>query len=324
VDNDKAPPATYADFESEQPGGWLRTLVQFFAIPLLIVCVAVGIYVGISLLIGTGPRTASDFVDLLRSDTINRRWQAAYELASRLQDGKVPAEFRDPALVEALCGALRQARAEKEDPPRMAPLILAILGRLKDPASLEAVREATDDEHGWIRSQAIVVLGTLGDDASREKFVRLSGHEDPGTRQASLEALASLDQVEGVAYRLSPRTKEIVLGRLADPEEDVRFTAALILAHARDGSALPTLLKMLDRSYLEQFEFDDRVSGISRYRVHSNVILKAITAVERLESGDDAAVAEALRRLTDTDQEGDHVVRDAARGALARLKGIED
>ena len=36
-------PASYADFsEEEEQGGWLKTSVQFFAIPMLIVVMAVG------------------------------------------------------------------------------------------------------------------------------------------------------------------------------------------------------------------------------------------------------------------------------------------
>ena len=70
--------ASYADFsDEEQQGGWLKTSVQFFAIPMLIVVLAVGVYLGASMLLGTGPQTVSDFAELLRSDTVTRRWHAA-------------------------------------------------------------------------------------------------------------------------------------------------------------------------------------------------------------------------------------------------------
>ena len=321
----QAPPAAYADFEEEPRGGWLRTLVQFFAIPLLIVLFAVGLYLGIRVLVGGGPETAADFVKLLRSDTINRRWQAAYELASRLQGETVPPEFRDPGLVKALGQALTDARSEKEDPPRMAILVLRLLGRLGDPGAIEAVRAAVEDEHPWIRSHAVLALAALRDDASRPRIAALARDDDPGTRRAALEALASMDQLEGAPYRLSDETRAIALEHLGHTHEDVRFTAALILAHAGDrANSLPMLMKMLDRSYLEGFEFDDRLGALSRYRLHSNVILAAIRGLVRLERGDDAAAMEALRRLTDPAVEGDVVVRDAAREALTTLAGNKD
>ncbi len=321
----QAPPAAYADFQDEPRSGWLRTLVQFFAIPLLIVLFAVGLYLGIRVLVGGGPETAADFVALLRSDTINRRWQAAYELGMRLQADPIPAEFRDPALVGALGQALTDARAEKEDPPRMAMMVLRILRRIGDAGAIPAVRAALEDEHPWIRSHAVLAVAALQDDASRGRIAALARDDDPGTRRAALEALASMDQLEGAPYRLSEETRGIALAHLGHTHEDVRFTAALVLAHAGDrANSLPMLKKMLDRSYLEGFEFDDRLGALSRHRLHSNVLLAAIRGLVRLECGDDAEALQALRRLADPDSEGDAVVRDAARDALKTLAGNKD
>ena len=141
MDEKQAPtPASHARFDEEAPQGLLRTALQFVAIPLVIVGVAVGLYVGISLIVGTGPTTAADFVRVLQSDTIGRRWQAAYELANRISTGEVPAEFRDPQLLNALAETLNAARAEEEDPPKLAVLVLGILRRLKEPSTLPAGR----------------------------------------------------------------------------------------------------------------------------------------------------------------------------------------
>lgn len=314
-------PASYADFSDVQPGGWLRTLVQFFAIPFLIVCVAVGLYVLISLMLGGGPETASDFVALLQSDTINRRTQAAYELAARLAGREVPAEFRDPKLVSALCSALEKALEEHQDPPNHVRAILGILARLQDPASIDAVRRALDDEHPWTRSYAIITLARIGDRGSIDRMRAFADHEDAGTRQAALYALAQFDQVEGLDFRLSGPTREIALRHLGDRKEDVRFTAALLLAHARDREAVPVLRTMLDREYLEQFPLDSDQSGLSQYQIHSNVILKAIAAVVKLELRGDERVVELLGKLANDDNEGDPEVRRQARMALRKLAG---
>lgn len=314
-------PASYADFQSEEPGGWLRTVVQFFAIPLLIVSVAVGLYVGINMMVGSGPETAQDYVQLLQSDTINRRWQAAYELAARLGSGPVPQEFQDPRLIAALGSALERARAEKQDPPRLAMLVLRILRRLGHPDGIAPARAALGDEHDWIRSFAILALAGMEDRDSIPKFVELTAHEDHGTRQAALQALVSLDQVDGMAFRLSPDTRRAAVKHLGDLHEDVRFTAALVLADAgARAEALPVLVRMLDREALEGFQFDDKLGGLSRYKVHSNLILRAIAGVVKLGAVDDPRIAKALRRLTDDATEGDPDVREAARKALDTLK----
>ncbi|MDH3591607.1 MAG: HEAT repeat domain-containing protein, partial [Planctomycetota bacterium] len=290
-------------------------------IPMLIVCVAVGLYVGIRFLVGGGPESASDFVALLQSNTINRRWQAAYEIANRLSGPEIPPEFADPQLVAALGTALKQARSEKEEPPKSAVLILRILGRLQDPASLPAVREALDDEHDWVRSYAMLALGSMKD---RESVPRIRGfldHDDHGTRQAALAALAELDQVEGLGYRLTSETKAGARARLGDLHEDVRFTAALILARTgeREG-VLDILLRMMDRDHLKQLtpdaRLDTRLGGIDRARLRSRVVLQSIQAVEALKAGDDERVVAQLRKLTG---DGDPDVRERARVALVKL-----
>ncbi|MHC4547423.1 MAG: HEAT repeat domain-containing protein [Planctomycetota bacterium] len=322
---ERKPPASYADFEDEKSPGWLRTGVQFFAIPFLIVCVAVAIYVGINMMVGAGPRDAGDFVELLQSDTINRRWQAAYELASRLSTGEVPEEFRDPQLVSALCTALEKSRAEQQD-PRLATLILRILARLQDPRSVPAVRAALAYDHPWVRSHAILALAALDDRDSLPRLQELAEQDgDAKIRQVCLDALARMDQLEGAPFRLSARTRELALTGLGDLHEDVRFTAALVLAHAGEReAALPVLRKMLDRAHLESFGFNDEMGGLDPYKVRSQTLLKAIQGVLWLECRDDAGVLDALRRLTDDAHEGDFVVREAAREALTRLQANKE
>lgn len=306
------PPSSYADFSDAEPPGWLKTAIQFFAIPLLIVLVAVGIYVGVNLMVGAGPQNAADFVNLLQSDTINRRWQAAYELAARLGGSEIPAEFREPRLVQALGAALGRAREEED--PRLAKTILLILRRLGDPASLDAVRAAVDDPDPEIRSFAILALPRLDDRDSIPRLRELTGHEDHGTRQAALVALAELDQAEGLPYRLSSATRDLALRALGDRHEDVRFQAAILLAKAKQPEALPVLRKMLDREHLETFELDKSQTGISQYEIHSNLILAAIDAARRLDARNDPEVVAALRKLSGPD--GDEQVRNEARKTL--------
>ncbi len=317
VAENPSPPASYADFSDAEKGGWLRTAVQFFAIPLLIVSVAVAIWFGANLMVGSGPSSAADFVELLQSDTINRRWQAAFELARRLQGAEVPAEFRDPRLTATLGSALTRARADAGDDARLACTILGILGRLADPASLPAVRGALDDPHPWIRSYAVRALGGLGDRESAPRLRELASHEDPGTRQAALAVLAQFDVVEGVSTRLSPETRTLAVQHLSDPKEDVRFTAALVLARAGEGeAALPVLGRMLDRAYLEQFGMDATLTGISRYQLHSNLILRAIEAVERIDARNDEGILRGLQQRSLAEHEGDQQVRSAAQRVL--------
>lgn len=314
-------PASYADFPDEnEGGGWLKTAVQFFAIPMLIVILAVSVYLGVNLMIGGGPTTSADFVELLKSDAVTRRWHAATELAARLKN-EVPEEFKTPAMVKSLCEALAKARAEKQDPPQLATMTLTILGRIGQPSAIPAVREAMNDKHPWTRSYAILVLAQLRDTESLDQIRAFASHEDPGTRQAALVATAQLEQIEGLPYHLSLETRELLKSKLGDREEDVRFSAALLLARVREReAALPVLKTMLSREYLNQLvpssELDGRVK-VNLYDVHSNLLMSALKAIDGLKCGDDPEVVTAVRKLTDSDGEGSADVRARARDVLA-------
>ena len=63
---------------------------------------------------------------------------------------------------------------------------------------------------------------------------------------------------------------------------------------------------------------DTSLSGVNLYRVHSNVILRGLAAVVVLDCGDDAEVVAAVRKLSDSDTEGDSDVRMRAQEILAR------
>ncbi len=330
VDKKPGSPASYASFEEEEPrGGVLRTFVQFFAIPMLIVSIAVGLWMGVHWIAGSGPTDADDFVELLRSDTINRRWQAAYELANRLRDG-VPEEFRQPRLLEALGSALTRARAEKEKPPRLAISVLRIIGRIADEKSIPVVRDALDDEDPWIRSYAVLGIGALGDRESRPKLVALASDTDPGTRRAALFTLARFDggglrpgglaRTDGAEAWLSRAVRQIAVDHLGDTDVDVRMTAALVLSETGQAEeAKPVLLKMLDRGYLESFEFNDSIGALDPNHVRSNTIIAGIKAVARLRYNDPPVLG-ALEKLTNDDTEIDGVVREHARKALQHLR----
>jgi hypothetical protein len=61
---------------------------------------------------------------------------------------------------------------------------------------------------------------------------------------------------------------------------------------------------------------DTSLSGLSRYDVHSNVLMAGLRAVRRLDCGDDPEVVTLVRKLTDSDSEGDPDVRARARELL--------
>lgn len=328
-------PASYADFGTEPKAGALRTVVQFFAIPLLITCVAVGIFLGARMLFGDPPRTAADFVELLRQDTVNRRWQAAFEIAARIRQATVanggvlavPDEFRDPRLNAALRDALVAARGEAASDPRPAQMLLLAMSLVGDPHSLDAVRATLDDPSPVVRSFGVLALGRMRDRGSEARIAALARDEDPGCRQAALLALALLEQApdrnDADPLVLSAGTRELAFAMLGDRNEDVRFQAAVVLGMAGErAAALPILRTMLDRDALGQIALDKRAVGVDKYTLQGNLILQAIGTIERLGALDDPEVRAALRKRADDATEFDRDVRERARQALA-LAGVD-
>src|SRR5579862_2731419 len=75
--------------------------VQFFLIPLTVVAITVGVYVGFRALL-TDERTPEDYLTEIQRGGSDRRWPAAYELSRLMADPKVRGDRTlAPALVAA-------------------------------------------------------------------------------------------------------------------------------------------------------------------------------------------------------------------------------
>ncbi len=325
----EASPASYADFEDTPKAGVLQTVVQFFAIPMLIVSLAVGAFLGYQLLFGGGPQSLQDFAELMNSDSINRRWQAAMEVSTRIRrardegDERTLAEARDERFVRSLLKVLADGRrrAPSPDAQRAAAQILLVLSWINSPHALESIRAAAQDPDPWIRAHAVSALGELQDRASLDFLIASVAHEDPGTRQAALRALAKLEYRRGHPLVLTSRTRDLAREALGDADENVRFQAAVILALAGDRGALQVAKRFLSREHLRSYEVDEELAGTDPYTVRGNALVWAIRAVVRLEASGDPEVIQALERLADDEYEGLSFVRREARAALRKLKG---
>src|SRR2546430_6870165 len=93
--------------------------VQFFLIPLAVVGITVGVYVGFRSLLADS-RSPQQYLAEVRNGGSDRRWPAAYELSRLMADPKVRAD-RTPAP-----GLVKTFQSSKGDPhvrPYLAPAI---------------------------------------------------------------------------------------------------------------------------------------------------------------------------------------------------------
>jgi HEAT repeat protein len=183
------------------------------------------------------------------------------------------------------------------DDPRVRRYLAVALGRIGDKravAPLLKVLEKPDADPETL-IYAVWALGAIGDPRAAASLIKLAGSEDPGVRKAVVHSLGALP---------SPETRAALEAALGDAVEDVRWNAALALAHEGDAAARPVLLQMLDRSQLA------RAPGVTPEQ-EEEALLQAVAAAPRLA---DADVKDALERLRRADSS--LRVREAARVAL--------
>jgi hypothetical protein len=187
-----------------------RSIVQFFAIPGLIVAVAAAIVLGFSYLV-SGPRSTEYFLRELDSTNSDIRWRGAHDLAQILKRPQSLALASDPNFALELAVRLKQAlddlqQDEKTTWERIKTLreedqakewrklssqrnhvlyLTACLGDFTIPVGAPvlceiAEGERTPDVKGWTlrRRRAVWALANLGE--NRKRFSQLSKDQQAG------------------------------------------------------------------------------------------------------------------------------------------------
>ena len=303
----EAPPPTEENGAEPLPEqrGAPYLVLQFLVFPLAIVAVGVGVFVLFGLITaeGKGPR---DYLDLIRTGSSNRRWQAAYELSRVIQLGKDP-DLSDPRLVIEMVTLFENAEG---DDTRVRRYLALALGRLGDahavPALLEHVegvrRGEGPDGDPETHIYAVWALGAIGDDAAVPELVAMTTHEDPGLRKTAVHALGVFPSEEATGA---------LRGALDDSVDDVRWNAAMALARQGDTAALPVLEQMLDREQLARAE-------VATPEQMEEILLQAVAVAAFLP---DPALEARLTELGDDDP--NLSVRDAARRSLEHQRARE-
>ncbi len=252
--NDPTPaPAVPPDRPRNGP---LRVVFGLIVVPLLVVLLCVGVFIGFGW-IAYERQGVSDYVEDLKSFWPNRRWQAAYEL-SKVLTADPEALDKDPAAL----AEVRRQFADPETEPRARRYLALVLGRARDAEALPLLRQAAEASQAdaETRIYALWSLGAIGDSAAREALEEALADADAGVRKTAAYALGALGD-RGAAAALAPL--------LADPVPDVRWNAALALARLGDGAGAPVLEQMLDRRLLRQ------VSGITDEQAEEAMIQAA-------------------------------------------------
>ena len=229
-------------------------IVQLFVIPAVVVAVVIGVWLLFGKLAG-GERDVMDYVRTLKDPNVNRRWRAAYELASLIQND--PKLARDSALLGELCNLLDDEVAKPGPDPEVPRFLAHCLGAFQTLNAAGVGGRAVDPQRSLagaldakqpsiVRAAAAQSLGRL---AARLKVgeghpevaaalaATLNDAEEPELRQRAAYTLGYLDG-DAAGEALRSRLKE-------DEDRSVRYNVGAALARRGDLAARDALREML-------------------------------------------------------------------------------
>lgn len=272
--------------------------IQFFLIPLAVVAIAVGVYLGFRSLLADS-RTPQEYLREVQAGGSNRRWPAAYELSRQMADPKVRA---DRTLAPALVKAFQDARGDNQ----VRRYLALAIGRLDPPLPADAIADLTralEDPDSETRISVIWALGSSGDAAVVPRLIPLytAQDADPGIRKMVVYALGALPGDEQI---------DTLRTALQDGTADVRWNAAVALSRKGRHEGVPVLKQMLDRDYVEH-QVKREVRLDADQDPIADVMISGLRAAATLK---DEALRESVAALSRNDRS--MKVRDAALEAL--------
>ncbi len=211
-----------------------RTLLQFFVIPMLVVVLGVGIFLGFAWLV-SDDTTAEEHLQRMRSGGHRERRQAAFELANRIQHGE-PGEFGalGPDLVRAF------DEAETPADPWVRQYLALALGTLAEPSAVPSLANALSDPDETVRVYAAWALGSIGGETAVSALGEASRADDAGLRTMAVYGLGAIGHPAGA---------DALRRAVSDPVLDVSVNAVVALARIGDQAAADRLLGMMEPDY---------------------------------------------------------------------------
>ena len=215
---------------------------SFFIIPFLIAVLGVLLFFAVRLLT-MEPRTAYDYLNDVKTGSLTKRWQSAFELS------KLMANFeslsKDERFVSELMSAFEHS---KHDDNRVRQYLALAMGRTANARFVPALVSALKDEKEENLYALIYALGLLRDHSATSAIEPYLEDPQPYIRLASVIALGDIGD---------PRAIGSLKKSLGDSEANVQWDAAIALAKLHDPSGKGILSKLLHREYLVQFSTVD-------------------------------------------------------------------
>jgi hypothetical protein len=305
-------------------------ILQLFVVPGMIVVVIVIVWLMFNWLAHMGNDRDAYVRALSRNN--EARWQAAFNLANSLRserNAKQPVLTVDKQLAAQLAGILDEeieAGSMDERPISLRIYLCRALGefRVDDglPVLIEAASTQRDDVEGDVRRAAIEGIALLAvnfqaddprfvdNEKLREVLSDAAGDADHRTRAAAAVAMGVIG---------GPVFIDKLHFMLEDSHPDVRYNAALRLAHRGDAAAVDVLAEMLDQKEMAGVEAEQQpeMRGFKRSVITVNALRATQQLAEKNPSANLSELESAIERLRDSEAPAD--IRVEATSTLQKL-----
>lgn len=211
---------------------------SFFVVPFLLAIFSVLLFVSVRILT-MEKRSVSDYLQDVRTGSLTKRWQSAFELSRILSNPKmVP---HDSKFIQEMIESFEKS---KNDDDRIRQYLALAMGRSGIINFADVLIQATHDEKDENLYAIITSLGILHSEKSVPVLLNVLNNDNAHLRLAAVIALGNISD----RHTIAPLKKI-----LNDPEPNVRWDAAIALAKMNDKSGKMVIEDLLNRQYLDKF-----------------------------------------------------------------------
>lgn len=250
---------------------------SFFVVPFLIAVFSVLLFAAVRILT-VEEHTVYDYLEDVKTGSLTKRWQAAFELSKVLANPKlVPTEERFAA---EMISAFQHS---EHDDDRVRQYLALAMGRTGQDRFVETLLAALKKEKEDNLYAIIYSLGLLKDKRATAQLYPFLDHPQSRIRLVTVMALGNIGD---------PQSLGRLKTALNDPEPNVQWDAAIALAKSGNSSGKEVLVNILNRQYLAKYPEVD-------LEEQNHVILVALEAAGMLK---DSELNEIIKHLSQTDQ----------------------
>lgn len=308
-------------------------MARLWVVPAIVVCVMLAV-AGVVIMFGAPAlgqqQSVAKLLEVLNQDDGRRTldiammpnskevWQAAQELAKRLQDrdrALKPEEIQKTAdTLVSILDRFAPGRDEKDTGMNREHFLMLALARTGVPTAVPSVARRLSDPNARTRMMALMALAEMKDVAEARatlpEVLPLLQDKDSAVTIVACAAVASLaDPGDAVAVS--------ALADRLEADRELQWNAAMALARLGSSRGRMVLMNMLDRSFWEKIDLDYMDGGTQVRRKFSpaevaRYLAAAVQAAGRLKDAELGALIDALEKDPSIE------VREAVREAKAR------